>query len=358
MISRSWALAGLMTLCFCAPAWAAPVTVQLRVEGASATLFEGPVTTDGKTIVDGPTEPAPGPHPCDGTNEGANPAPGPTMTSALDDGQAGDAYTWAGSWNVGLFDFSVDRIGPDANTATQFWGYALNFVTAGAGGCHIQVKAGDEVLFAYDFFSKTRVLRLTGPTSAVAGQPTTVRVVDGGNGSPVAGASVGGTTTAADGTATVTFSSDGVQRLKAEAAGAVRSNALSIAVGAGAQATAQAVVDRTAPVIALSSLRAGARYRRGPRLLAGSVADAGGILQSYFRLRRTARGGCSWYSAKRERFTRPRSCRSARFNRVGDRGAFSYLLPERLPRGRYLLEVKALDRALNVSTRRVRFSVR
>ena len=360
MISRSWALAALMTLCFCTPAWAAPVTVQLRVEGATTTLFEGPVTTDGKTIA----KDADGPQPCDGTNDAANPAPGPTMTSALDDGQRAGAYTWSGDWSPSLSDFSVDRIGPDVGgpATMRYWGYALNYVAAGAGGCHVQVKAGDEVLFAYDFFSKVHTLRLTGPPSAVVGEPTTLRVIDGKDGAPVAGANVAGATTAGDGTARVTFSSPGIQRLKAERADSVRSNLLSIPVGTSIQAAAQAaptrVVDRTAPRIALTSLRRNARYRRGPRTLAGSVADDGGILQAYFRLRRTARGGCSWYSAKRERFSRPGSCRRARFNRVGDRGSFSYLLPERLPRGRYLLEVKALDRALNVSTRRVRFSVR
>ena len=356
MISRSWALAVLMTLSFCAPAWAAPATVQLRVEGATTTLFEGPVTTDGKTI----TKDASGPHPCDGTNGGANPASGPTMTSALDDGQQAGGYSWDGTWFT-FGDFGVNRIGPDAQTTTQFWGYTLNFTQVTMGGCQIRVQTGDQVLFAYDLFSKQHLLKLTGPSAAAVGQPVTVRVMDGANDSPLANVSVAGATTGADGTAQVTFDSPGVRRIKAERADSIRSNALSIAVGAAGQATAHAVArlaDRTAPRVSLTSLRPNARYRRGPRLLAGSVADAGGILQSYFRLRRTARGGCSWYSAKRERFSRPRSCRRARFNRVGVSGRFSYLLPERLPRGRYLLELKALDRALNVSTRRVRFSVR
>ena len=48
----------------CATAHAAPVTVQLRVEGSATTIFEGPVTTDGKQLDKGG-----GPHPCDGTNE-------------------------------------------------------------------------------------------------------------------------------------------------------------------------------------------------------------------------------------------------------------------------------------------------
>ena len=359
MISRSWALAGLMTLCFCAPAWAAPVTVQLRVEGATTTLFEGPVPTDAKRITK-----ASG-HRCDATpaaNGGTSATPSPTATTALDDGYS----DWDGTFSslvVGgttFSDYFVTRVGPDAQTSTDFWGVARNFRAAEVGGCQVVVGAGDEVLWALGLFSRP-LLRTTGPATAAVGQAVEVKVVDGRDGSPVAGATVADATTDASGTARVTFGSPGVTRLKATKAGAVRSNALVVAVGAAAIATAQAtpaVADRIPPRIALTSVRANRRYRRGPRVLAGSVADDGGIHQAYFRLRRTARGGCSYYSAKRERFSRAGSCRRARFNRVGDRGTFSYLLPERLPRGRYVLEVKALDRALNVSTRRVRFSVR
>src|SRR5262249_2278006 len=73
------ALAALALVTEAAPA--APATVHLRVEGSSATLFDGSVATDGKTL----TKDGSGPHPCDGTNNGANPTPGPTMTAALDD---------------------------------------------------------------------------------------------------------------------------------------------------------------------------------------------------------------------------------------------------------------------------------
>ena len=62
----------LVALLACATARAAPVTVNLRVEGATSTIFEGPVTTDGKVINKGD-----GPHPCDGTTTPArNPARG------------------------------------------------------------------------------------------------------------------------------------------------------------------------------------------------------------------------------------------------------------------------------------------
>jgi hypothetical protein len=143
--------AAIAVLAACAPAIAAPVTVQVRVEGATSTIFEGPVTTDGKPIDKGS-----GPHPCDGTNLGANPIPGPTMTSALDDASLGGAFSWDGTWFSGFEDFGIDRVGPDAVdfANNRFWGYALNFISTQVGGCQQQVQAGDEVLFGYDFFSK------------------------------------------------------------------------------------------------------------------------------------------------------------------------------------------------------------
>src|SRR3954453_2930561 len=67
------------------PAVAAPVTVNLRVEGATQTIYEAPVTTDAH-LVDGGD--GTGAHECDGLNNG-NPnnyaAAGPSVTGALDD---------------------------------------------------------------------------------------------------------------------------------------------------------------------------------------------------------------------------------------------------------------------------------
>ena len=143
---RTLALAATLAALGCSTALAAPATVNLRVEGETRTIFEGRVTTDGHAI----KQDGSGPHPCDGTNAGANPAPGPTITSALD-----DAIAWDGRWSDGLQDFLVSRIGPDANDvmANQFWGHALNYQASQLGGCQQQVRSGDEVLFAYDFFS-------------------------------------------------------------------------------------------------------------------------------------------------------------------------------------------------------------
>src|SRR3954468_6921368 len=64
------ALAVLALLVSASVAAAAPVTVNLRIEGRAATLFEGPVTTDADPALATPS--SGGPHPCDVKDNGAN----------------------------------------------------------------------------------------------------------------------------------------------------------------------------------------------------------------------------------------------------------------------------------------------
>src|SRR4051812_15136826 len=227
MIKRSLALAvAALSLLACGTAWAAPATVQLRVEGSTRTLFEGPVTTDGKTITKGGNTVV-----CDGTANPANPAPGPTATSALDDG----AFSAGVPWDAAFFppDFFLTRFGDQKSDA---WGMAVNFVSADVGGCQQQVHAGDEVLWAADFFGAAPTftpktpLRLEGPSRVATGAPARVLVTAGAGHTPIAGAIVGGAMTGADGAASVVLGSEGVVRLKAEAPDSIRSNALTICV--------------------------------------------------------------------------------------------------------------------------------
>ena len=58
-----------------------PTLVNLRIEGPDTTIFEGSILTRGHNV----TTVSGGTHHCDGTNNNANPLPGPTCTSALDD---------------------------------------------------------------------------------------------------------------------------------------------------------------------------------------------------------------------------------------------------------------------------------
>ena len=65
------------------------------------------------------------------------------------------------------------------------------------------------------------------------------------------------------------------------------------------------------------------------------------------RLRRSYRGRCWAYSGSRERLQRAR-CGQGSFFKVASGGdSFSYLLPARLPPGRYVLDIEATDSAGN-----------
>ena len=177
------------------------------------------------------------------------------------------------------------------------------------GGCQYQVHAGDEVLWAADFFGgppnylQRTLLRLEGPGKAVAGAPANVRVSDGTTGAPVAGATVGGAVTGTDGIAAVTVGTAGVVRLKAEAPDAVRSNALAVCVSqsgrddCGLPPPAGVVKDSVAPRALIKGPRDGRHYRRGPRLLTGTAADDVGLTRVKLALRRHERGErCRWWS--------------------------------------------------------------
>ena len=380
----------LAVVAFAGAAFAAPATVNLRVEGSTQTLFEGAVTTDAKTL----TKDGSGPHPCDGTNGGVNASPGPTMTGAMDDGATAAGFTWDATWDDGYQDFFISRIGPDTNTGAPnyqpYWGYFRNWIATQIGGCQQRVQTGDEVVFAYSSFGDP-LLQLSGPARAATGESFQVTVEQhDGNGvkAPAAAASVGGSTTDAGGHATLSLSEPGTHRLKAARSGAIRSNALAVCVyapGSGDCGTDKAsasptpttgapsdstptphptVRDSTPPEIVVTSLRRNGRYRRGPRVLGGRVNEAGGIAQVFLRLRATERGAvpsagrCRWFSGKREVFTNRRvPCSKARFFRIGADSDWSYLLPDRLRKGSYVLDVKVLDRSYNAGRMSVPFRV-
>lgn len=379
-------LAASVALVAAAPVVAAPVTVNLRVEGSSRTIFEGPITTDAKTL----TKDGSGSHPCDGTNGGANPTPGPTMTSALDDGLLAVGVPWTATWYDSPGDFFVDSIGSDASQQSApftYWGYFYNGVSSTVGGCQQQVHPGDSVLYTYSVYGQ-HLLELSGPARAATGEAVQFTVQDNdGNGNrvPAVGASVAGATTDAAGHASVSFAEAGQHTFKATRSDSVRSNAATLCVytpGSGDCGTEKpttggdttpttetpspqpAVKDTTPPTIDVS-LTPGKTYARGPRILAGQTDDAGGIVQVFLRLRATNGGDltaasrCRWFSGKRGVFThRTVPCSKARFFRLGSNPKFSYLLPSRLGKGRYVLDVKVLDRAYNAGRMAVPFNVK
>ena len=395
-----------------ATATAAPVTVNLRVEGSTQTYFEGPVTTDARTIVT-PSDPSPG-HQCDVAHNGPTPpggTPSPTPTTAIYDATAANGIAfdaqWFGSTPFGdIDDYFVNQVGTDVNQSSgsfASWGLAVDYQAISTGGCQVAATPGMDVLWAYDFFNKVHYLALSGPTSVNAGESVTFHVVDGQNNAPVQGATVNGATTDANGDATTSFGAVGSFPLKAEEPSSVRSNRLTVCVhngddgtcgttagggggggGAGTAPTTPTSTTTTAPTTAAAPGAAADHtapqgqidgpadgsvfgHRRGPRLLRGHagepsttravtlVPDPSGLSAVRLRLTRDDRGRCAYYSGRLERFVRAR-CGAAhgRYFAVGTDAAWSYLLPHRLPRGRYGLDVLTADKAGNSDTARRR----
>jgi hypothetical protein len=380
LVTRALAALVLAVLCLTATvaaACAGPVTVNLRVEGQAGTLFEGPITTDAHTsanpinAADSSTGTV-GPHPCDlkdnGSNGGFGSALG-TPTTTLYDAAQQSGMQFKATWYSSLNDFFVNQVSSD--TGASGWGFAVDYTTASVGGCQIGLAAGNNVLWASDFFAKQHLLKLTGPTTATSGQAVTVHVSDGGSGGAIAAASVGGQVTDAQGNAQVTFTKTGVQSLKAERTDSVRSNRLDVCVHnsgdgtcgtsvsqpggttpGGPPATPPATLQPSSkpalePVARLRGIRYGRRFGpgRGPRLLRGEVVSGvAGIRTVRLRLSRRTYRSCEGLDRQRGRFRRTRcGARYAPWFAVGHAASFTVFLPHRLGPGRYVLDMSVTD---------------
>lgn len=227
---------------------AAPVTVNLRVEGPTSTIFEGPVTTDGHDV----TTAAGGTHACDGALVPENNGAGPTATAALDDAARLGNFTWDGTYDGTFNDFLISRVASDTiDPSTHYWSLYVNSAFANYGGCGQRVKVGDDVLWGYSDFTTSTALHLSGPNATRTGQPISLAVTNGPGGAPLADATVGGQTTGADGRATLTFAQPGIYRLKAEKPDSIRSNGLSVCVD-NAEAEPCTSGDQTPPVASVN----------------------------------------------------------------------------------------------------------
>jgi len=364
-----------------APAAAgSPANVTVRVEGATQTLLpRSAVTTDTAPVL----------------VEGANACPGTSAGGALYKAVAGDL---GGSW--GAFGFLLKTIkgethdDPFPADPAQYWSFWVNYRFQDQGICATELQEGDDVLLFVDCFSQTNAcasqvpLRIGGvPGTLAPGRAVTVKLeefttkFDPSTNTTVTTpepaedatvAAAGQTvTTAADGTAQLTLTSPGPVSIAATKPGRVRTAALTcVTDGAdgscGTQLPPTAVLgtevpdDETAPVASFARLRNGKVYsrRRAPRRLAGSVTpDPSGLLSLRLSILREVRGGCWAFDGATERF-KPHRCGGHRSFRIGDRAEWSYLLPERLGRGRYVIRAVAIDEAGNESTTRVVIRVR
>ena len=201
--------------------------MHLRIEGLDTTIYEAPIFSGPRNI----TTPSGGTHLCDGTNNDQNPSPVNTPTAALDAASKIANFQYDGTYSEDFEDYFITSIGPDTQTATQFWGVLVNYVFTPVGGCQFALNQADEVLWAFDAFNKKAFLKVEPSRVAVRqGKSVTVKVTDGASGIPVAGAVIDGVTTDENGDATLTFEDKGLFTLKATKADAVRSNALRVFV--------------------------------------------------------------------------------------------------------------------------------
>jgi hypothetical protein len=270
------AISAVLTLASIAEA--APTTVNVRIEGATETLFEGPVAVEPHAVKASSDTVQ---RPCDGINslDPENTTPEPTPTAAAADAMTLAGETFDGKWYPGFNDYFITRFGPDAEKGGKSWGILVNNTFTSVGGCQYQLDGGDEVLWVFNAFNSRPFLALfpaaanytAGPrpltATATLGEPFEVEVAayaDDQEGDPTEGSVRAGSTafegadvspvttgangfekvdtadpatveTDAQGEASITFTTSGWHRIKATVPGAgeeeaIRSNRLDVCV--------------------------------------------------------------------------------------------------------------------------------
>ena len=379
------ALAALLAITvLAAPALAAgPAHVTVRVEGADETLVpRTAVTTTTTPVADDPNSD----RSCKGTG----------AMGAVDQATHGD---YAGEWGDLGFLLTTIRgeyhYDPYPADPARYWSLWVNYQHMDVGLCDpsFELQEGDDVIILVDCYSAVAAcapaspLRLSNvPPTVKPGQTITVKVDEYGledpnafptrtTSAPSVGATItwpgGVVTTGADGTAQLRFGTAGPAAIHVSKPGHVRTTELTcVTSGAdgkcGTKLPPTAVVgtekpeDKTAPVATIAGLRNGKVYkrRRAPRRIAGSVTpDPSGLLSVRLSIARKAHGRCWVFDGATERFKRHR-CGGSRSFRIGDREQWSYLLPKRLPRGRYAIRAAVIDRRGNASSTTVVIRVR
>lgn len=341
----------------------------VRVEGETRTLLPPTeVTTNTSPVV-----------------KDGNPAHSCTGTSAAGALELATSGNWSGTWFEHL-GYSVEAILSESHlfSSGSYWDIWTNHEESEGLCAKPEMQPGEELLL----FPCTSALpecpsplAIEAPKSANVGEVgvTVTKYGIHGESTPLAGATVTDATktTDAGGHTTVLFARPGQYALQATAPGFVRDET-TICVHEGSDGTcgikgpgtsgssSGGGVGGSGGVLGFSStpykgpfavvadvtgLIDGHRYsrRHAPRVLAGKVLSHTAVTSLSLRLRRTYRGRCYAYSGSRERFASAH-CRQGSFFKVPAESSFSYLLPESLPPGRYVLDVEATDAAGNRTT--------
>lgn len=358
---------------------AGPADVTVRVEGLDTTLVPRTQLRTTETAVN-----KDGQHPCTGTS----------AAGALEQAVAGD---WAGTWSDSFGSYGVDRIKSASHPffSGHYWSFYVDDVAQTVGICGRELSSGEDVVFvpqSETAASKPLLALRDVPDGIVApGQSVTVRVVRtateydpnppytaSGQTTPAAGVAITGPgvslTTDAQGRASFVPPARGPVSLRATSDTDVRSATEAFCVTDGADGQCGTFVPTTptapcrtngidgfcgSPDFRAASAQVGSvaeqqRFGRGqgPRELKGTVeADGSGVAKVRLRLVRRDRGRCSRFDDARLEFRAIKRCRitAGKWVTVGETADWSYLLPSRLPRGRYALDVESTDKAGNVN---------
>lgn len=148
-----------LTLIIASVAQATPTLVNVRIEGKSKTLFEGPIEAEGHDVKASSDTQA---RPCDGTNNHAHVTPGATPTASAVDAMRIIGETFDGRWYPGYDDYFLTRFGPDEQSITEgaYWGVLVNNLFTSVGGCQYGLGPDNEVLWVYDAFKERPFLAL------------------------------------------------------------------------------------------------------------------------------------------------------------------------------------------------------
>ncbi len=359
---------------------AVAVTANVQVEGLSVVRAPAPFQTPASVDKDGE-------HSC----------PGNTAIGAIESATAGD---WSGSYSFG--SYTVETLLGEAHAfgSGAYWSIYFNNRYQNVGACQIVVVDGDEVLvFASDdpftegIAGYDEPLVITPPEKVVPGQTFSVLVEEATTTfdpntfegtttlSPAEGATVtagdASAQTGADGRATLTAGAGGPLQIRATKGNRApdRLDACATDGNDGFCGTAKpgepappapvpppcvtngddgfcGTPDRRAAHAVIKGIAEQQRFAAGtgPRELRGIVeADPSGVRDVRLRLSRRRDGRCATFDERTQAFVRMRRCGAARgrWFSAGARAEWSYLLPSRLARGRYVLDVEFADGAGN-----------
>ncbi|TVY64352.1 hypothetical protein LSUE1_G007094 [Lachnellula suecica] len=208
-------------------------TFNLRIEGATDTIYEGPILTGPQDI----TTASGGTHLCNGLNNGANSSPSGTGITAIASAGSLCGFDFDGTFSSSFDDFFIERIGSTAQTSNEYWGILLNYAFTPTGGCETEPGNGNSLLWAFNAFNANYFLEVEPQKATLSVGQTSVFTVyghDGNGGSPVpvSGASFNGEISNANGQVVFVATTPGTYRVKATRSDSIRSEQAIITVTA------------------------------------------------------------------------------------------------------------------------------